>query len=219
MCKIDKTKTESSFRREHVLASAYDTMRERLAIEFDRKVAACGGNGADLVCDAFTYAAGHILANDLPVEARDLECLVRQKARRLARDVYRSVKRRHGRRSVKAATRLDDNADGVAYARYRVESRTLDHELLLRAQRDVVDALMERNNVTERNREIVRKVIFDGLRPQVVADEYRVARNNVDQMVGRIRRGVVNGGAAPILERYEQLEGWRPKAAAQRFHC
>ncbi|MCQ2388596.1 MAG: hypothetical protein MJ138_02670 [Kiritimatiellae bacterium] len=184
--------------------------------ELEAKMAyACDRSGvsvADIVGDSYVYVVVGVLKGRvlLPKTVSDLCRLMAFKARQLLKDASRSRMADHGKRSVRARESLDEMVGDsersvIEYASCenwlngnRAEERA--YQCMIGWK--VLDRVFAMRKISSVNQRIYKAVVLHGMPREEVAAQYGTTRNNVDQIVSRVKKGLKEDGLGIYRELY-----------------
>lgn len=185
-----------AIRKQVGLFGMFQAIRPGLEEKY-REAANYGGNAADVVSEAFEFAARKLLTVDREATTGDLRGLINWKAEYLMKDLGKSAARSHGRRSVRAAAVLDADigSDGESLLSPvdRYSSRhylahlndwhdELRHEILVAACRRAFEG------VSPRERAVFNRRVFEHAERRTVAEEFGTSLAYVDKTVCKLGR-------------------------------
>lgn len=158
----------------------------------------------DIVGDSYAYVSVSVLKGRvlLPKTSSDLYRLMYAKAKFLLRDAKRLLKTDHGKRSVRARESIDkvieeygrEVCEYASYEVWRNARRAVEQAYQYRVCRKVLDEVCAMRRISLINRRIYKAVILHEMPRDVAASRFGTTRNNVDQIVSRVTKGLREDG-------------------------
>jgi len=194
----------------HLGKDAIPELENKMAAECAR----CGVSVVDIVGNSFAYVVFGVLNGNVqaPKSGSDLYRLMAAKAHCLIKDAKRSLMTDHGRRSIRTNESLDKvvgdcEREVGEYASYEDwQSNRKDEERAYQYMicRKVLDRVCEMRKISNVNQCIYKAVVLHEMPREEVAEQYGTTRNNVDQIVSRVKKGLKEDGMWIYRELYNE---------------